>query len=109
MAAQPKIVEMAVRRDRLNELVAKREKLEKALQDVTNAIRDEIDAMRRSAAGYVPFSGREEQVYRLVLQGKGNKEIGWELHIAERTVKFHVSNILRKTHARSRIDLVVRQ
>ena len=41
-------------------------------------------------------SEREIEVLRLISAGKSNKEIGATLHIAEDTVKRHVSNILTK-------------
>jgi len=41
-------------------------------------------------------SEREIEVLRLISAGKSNKEIGGLLHIAEDTVKRHVSNILMK-------------
>jgi two-component system NarL family response regulator len=42
------------------------------------------------------ISEREVEVLRLISAGKSNKEIGAALHIAEDTVKRHVSNILTK-------------
>jgi two-component system NarL family response regulator len=42
------------------------------------------------------LSQRELEVLRLVARGRSNKEIGVLLHIAEDTVKRHVSNILSK-------------
>jgi two-component system NarL family response regulator len=42
------------------------------------------------------ISDREIEVIRLISAGKSNKEIGATLHIAEDTVKRHVSNILTK-------------
>lgn len=42
------------------------------------------------------LSEREIEVLRLISDGKSNKEIGATLHIAEDTVKRHVSNILTK-------------
>ena len=42
------------------------------------------------------ISEREIEVLRLISAGKSNKEIGATLHIAEDTVKRHVSNILMK-------------
>ena len=45
---------------------------------------------------------RELDVLRLVGAGKANKEIAAELTIAERTVRTHVSNILRKLRLSSR-------
>jgi DNA-binding NarL/FixJ family response regulator len=42
------------------------------------------------------ISERELEVLQLISAGKSNKEIGSALHIAEDTVKRHVSNILTK-------------
>lgn len=47
---------------------------------------------------------RERQVWKLLSQGKTNAEIALELFLSERTVKFHVGNILRKTGARTRAE-----
>lgn len=49
---------------------------------------------------------REEEVLRLMAQGKANKEIAAELVITERTVKFHVSSILGKLDADNRTEAV---
>lgn len=45
---------------------------------------------------------RETDVLRLVAEGKANKEIASALHIGEKTVKTHVSNILAKLGVESR-------
>lgn len=45
---------------------------------------------------------REEQVLRLIAQGKSNREIAQELSIAEITVSKHMTNILAKLHLASR-------
>ncbi|MBC7216947.1 MAG: response regulator transcription factor [Candidatus Caldatribacterium sp.] len=42
------------------------------------------------------LSPREQEIVRLLAQGKSNREIGELLFISEKTVKNHVSNILRK-------------
>jgi DNA-binding NarL/FixJ family response regulator len=42
------------------------------------------------------LSDRQVQVARLLVQGKSNRDIAGELNIAERTVKFHVANILTR-------------
>ncbi len=39
---------------------------------------------------------REQEVLREIAQGRSNKEIAAVLHIAEQTVKTHVSNVLAK-------------
>ena len=45
---------------------------------------------------------RETEVLRLLAQGQANKQIARSLHIAEKTVKVHVSNILGKLGVQSR-------
>lgn len=53
----------------------------------------------------VALSHREREVLRLVVSGARNSEIGSQLDISSNTVKFHVSNLLRKAGARSRAEL----
>jgi two-component system, NarL family, response regulator LiaR len=45
---------------------------------------------------------RETEVLRLLAQGQSNKQIAHRLHISEKTVKTHVSNILSKLGVQSR-------
>ncbi len=45
---------------------------------------------------------RETEVLRLLAQGQSNKQIARNLHIGEKTVKTHVSNILSKLGVQSR-------
>ena len=49
-----------------------------------------------------PLTGRETEVLRLLARGRANKQISSELYIEEKTVKTHVSSILRKLRVRSR-------
>jgi len=51
---------------------------------------------------------REREVLRLMAEGLSNKEIALRSEMKERTVEFHVSNILRKLGATSRVEAVVR-
>lgn len=53
----------------------------------------------------VPLSSRERDVLRLVASGARNRAIAAQLAISENTVKFHVSNLLRKAGASSRAEL----
>jgi DNA-binding NarL/FixJ family response regulator len=55
---------------------------------------------------WLALSRREREVLRLVLDSLSNKEIGCRLNISERTVKFHVSNLLSKFQAERRADLI---
>ena len=49
---------------------------------------------------------RAQEVWRLVALGNSNHAIAAELFLTERTVKYHVSNLLAATGARSRAELV---
>lgn len=51
------------------------------------------------------FTGRERQVLEHLCKGLANKEIANKLHLAERTIKFHVSSLLLKVGVTSRRDL----
>ena len=53
------------------------------------------------------LSDREHQVLELLAQGMSNKELAEELYISEKTVKNHVSNILRKLSVNDRTQAVI--
>ena len=53
------------------------------------------------------LSRREQDVLELLLQNLANKEIAARLNISERTVKFHVSNLLAKFSVQRRADLIL--
>jgi DNA-binding CsgD family transcriptional regulator len=54
------------------------------------------------------LSLREREVLDLLVIGRTLGEIGSALGISPRTVKFHQANVLEKTGADSRLDLVRR-
>ena len=56
----------------------------------------------RSPDGPEPLTGRETEVLGLLARGRANKQISAELFIEEKTVKAHVSSILKKLGVRSR-------
>ena len=64
-------------------------------------------AYPRRTAGRYDLSERELQVLELLMAGRTNKEIGFELGIEERTVKAHVSRLMRKAGVDNRIALSV--
>lgn len=51
------------------------------------------------------LSARECDVFRLMIKGRSNAEIGGDLYISESTVKFHVKNVLKKTKCKNRTEL----
>lgn len=51
---------------------------------------------------------RENEILRLVVEGRTNSEIGELLHLAEGTVKNYVSTILRKRDAKNRTELAIK-
>jgi DNA-binding NarL/FixJ family response regulator len=53
------------------------------------------------------LTARERDVLRLVAEGLPNKQIARRLGITERTVKFHLSSVLRKLDAASRAQAAV--
>jgi DNA-binding CsgD family transcriptional regulator len=52
------------------------------------------------------ISKREQEIIRLVLQGKSNAEIEKELFISVHTVKNHIYNIYQKLHVKNRFQLI---
>ncbi len=49
---------------------------------------------------------RELEILKLLRRGLTNKEIAYQLRIAERTVRYHVENLLEKLQARNRPEAV---
>ena len=62
---------------------------------------------RLKADSVTNLSRREQEVLDSLLENLANKEIAAKLNIAERTVKFHVSNLLSKFGVRRRADLIL--
>ena len=50
---------------------------------------------------------RENQIVALILQAKANKEIAWELHLTEGTIKEYLNTIYRKLEVRNRTVLAI--
>ncbi len=61
----------------------------------------------KSLDSAVNISRRQRDVLDLLLDNLSNKEIADKLFVSERTVKFHVSNLLSKFGVRRRADLIV--
>jgi DNA-binding NarL/FixJ family response regulator len=59
------------------------------------------------AQPWAALSEREKEIVRLVAQGYSNREIAQSLHIAEKTVKNYITNILSQLNLRDRTQLAI--
>ena len=55
----------------------------------------------------VDLTPRESEVLACIAQGRSNREIADDLHIAEKTVRIHVSSVLDKMGARDRTQATI--
>lgn len=94
----------------------KPQELRKAIQDILSGKKvfpaTVENRVKESRAEYddddiQELSNREYEVMELLAQGMSNKEIAEELYISEKTVKNHVSNILRKLKVNDRTQAVI--
>lgn len=88
--------------------------LENAIDRVMNgetvfpsSIEQEIEDENIEGENAEKLSDREHQVLELLAQGMSNKELAEELYISEKTVKNHVSNVLRKLSVNDRTQAVI--
>jgi DNA-binding NarL/FixJ family response regulator len=68
------------------------------------AMRGGPAAPARPADPLADLSRREEDILRLVAQGKSNREVGEELDLQEKTVKHYMTSILQKLQVRNRVE-----
>jgi DNA-binding NarL/FixJ family response regulator len=61
----------------------------------------------RPVSASAHMSRREREVHELLMENLSNKEIAGRLNMSERTVKFHVSNLLSKHRVKRRADLIL--
>jgi DNA-binding NarL/FixJ family response regulator len=64
-------------------------------------------SLRKLAAQAVRFSIRENQIVRLLLRGKTNREIAVSLKISEKTVKNYMTILMQKLSVRNRLEVVI--
>ena len=61
-------------------------------------------ADRHASSPLDELTERERQIVELVAGGDSNKEIAAQLHLSEKTVKHHMTNILQKLQVRNRVE-----
>ena len=74
--------------------------------DQSRAALDQQREIKRLRDRYASLSRREQEVMALVVIGKLNKQVGFELGISEITVKAHRGRVMRKMEAGSLADLI---
>ena len=81
------------------------EAIERALEryDRAHERHVRLSALRQCFSALTP---RERQVFALVIRGKLNKQIGYELGTSERTIKAHRHSIMEKFKVKSLAELV---
>jgi FixJ family two-component response regulator len=79
--------------------------IERALarQEASRGQRSKLDSLRALVASLTP---RERQVFDLIVRGKINKQIAFEIGTTERTVKAHRHEVMEKMQVRSLAELV---
>src|SRR5271163_1040189 len=79
----------------------------KVLSRFVDFILNTAQAGRLGGDSASEHSRREEEVLAAMLEELANKEVADRLHISERTVKFHVSNLFTKFGVRRSADLIL--
>jgi two-component system, NarL family, nitrate/nitrite response regulator NarL len=64
-------------------------------------------SLRRKAAEAVILSIREQQIIRLLMNGKTNKEMAIAIKISEKTVKHYMTALMQKLQVRNRLEVVI--
>ena len=75
-----------------------------ARQETLREHHERLAALRALVATLTP---RESEVFALVVRGKLNKQIAYELGTSERTIKAHRHNIMQKLQIQSLAELVL--
>ena len=77
-----------------------------AASAVLSAFREESKPIAPVQVATAGLSARELEVLNLLARSMSNREIASDLFISENTVKNHVSNVLSKLEARTRVEAV---
>ena len=81
------------------------QKLYNAPPEAVEPKRDESELFAQFCTDH-GLSAREREVLPLLIAGRTNAEIATELFVTERTIKYHVHNIMEKTGCTSRLEVV---
>lgn len=78
------------------------------LQEYTHKVTSpqETGALQTDQQTVVSLTERERQILELVVSGKTNKEIGYQLGISPKTVSVHRTNIMSKLGVQNSVELI---
>jgi DNA-binding NarL/FixJ family response regulator len=85
-----------------------------ATRVMRRCIEDAEPGMTPMKTGGDPFidlsilTRRETEIVELIMQGRSTRKMAQQLRVSERTIKFHVSNVLRKLGVASRLSLLAK-
>lgn len=75
---------------------------------VAERLLDSMERMLRSGKVPTSLNDRERDILTRIARGLSNKAIGDELHLAERTIKFHATIIFQKLGVSNRAEAVAK-
>ncbi len=75
---------------------------------VAERLLDSMERMLRSGKVPASLNDRERDILTRIARGLSNKAIGDELHLAERTIKFHATIIFQKLGVSNRAEAVAK-
>lgn len=88
------------KKERIDPLPQEKESIKKTIEEETseNEIKDDFSSFN--------FSFREKEIATLIIEGKSDKEIAFELNISPQTVATHNKKIFKKADVHSRVELI---
>ncbi|HET9818608.1 MAG TPA: alpha/beta fold hydrolase [Rhodanobacteraceae bacterium] len=91
-----------------NHVLLEHEPAWREFQDAVLEFTGRASAMAAAeAAPMAMLTGRERMMLERLCAGRSNAQIAWELGIAEKTARNHISNLYRKLGVRSRAEAIV--
>jgi two-component system NarL family response regulator len=72
----------------------------------TDRARSTTQPPHEDEANSETLTERQREVLTLVAQGYTYKEIGTILHLAERTIKYHMQGIVQRLHLKNRVEII---